>query len=100
MTNMAWPEHEAHDLAETADYRIRAQLRNELRYSIDPVLQWQHCCFRPDQGLHRAGRLGYLPSLDAHNRKIDRSNFGYDISSFSRINPEIAVETINLQTLG
>src|SRR5687768_2154339 len=100
MTNMARSDYEAHDLAETADHRIPAQLCNELGNGIDPVLQREHCRLGPDQGLHRAGPFGNLPGFDAYNYQVNRPNFVHLSGSFRRINHEIAVEAINRQTPG
>src|SRR6266481_1225339 len=96
---MARPNHEAHDLAKTADHRTPAQLRSELGNGIDPVLQREYSRLRSDQTFYRARGGRHLPGFDAQNNQIDRADFGHVIGSFSRINQETAVETVDLQTI-
>jgi hypothetical protein len=99
VSNVTGSDDKADNLAQSADDVVTAQLINQLRHSLDAILQRQHRGVCVDDWFDRARSVGHLPRFDAENDKLGVANFFDVVSRFRGIYDEVATRTIDLQAV-
>src|SRR5690349_24732964 len=94
---MPGPDYITNNPAKSTDDAFRSEFINELRHSIDAILQRKHGCVCADDRLYRARRLTHLPRVHPKDHEIDLPNLADLIRRLRRIDHEITASTVNLQ---
>src|SRR5690349_15907674 len=94
---MPGPDYITNNPAKSTDHAFRSEFINELRHSIDAILQRKHGCVCADYRFYRARRLRHLPRFHAKDHELDFPNLADLIRRLRRIDHEITVSTVDRQ---